>query len=216
MAEGDAQLFPLLYTVDRLRLYFRRDPNVYVTGNLLIYYEEGNPKRRVAPDVFVVFGAPDRMRPNYLLWEEPKAPDFVLEITGPKKWRLDQGPKRRLYQRLGVREYWQYDPTGDYLEPVLQGLELVAGRYEVLPVRKFEDGTLAGWSAVLSLELRLIARRLRFFRTAHRRGAAEFSGSRRQPQRGGGPPPGSGRPPGGRNPSPRGSGCPQSGGSACG
>ena len=152
MTEGDAQLFPMIYAVERLRLYFHRDPDVYVSANLLIYYEEGNPKRRVAPDVFVVLGVPDRMRDNYLLWEEPKAPDFVLEITGPKKWRRDQGPKRRLYQRLGVREYWQYDPTGDYLEPALQGLKLVAGRYEVLPVRKFEDGTLAGWSAVLGLE----------------------------------------------------------------
>ena len=163
MTEGDAQLFPMIYAVERLRLYFHRDPDVYVSANLLIYYEEGNPKRRVAPDVFVVLGVPDRMRDNYLLWEEPKAPDFVLEITGPKKWRRDQGPKRRLYQRLGVREYWQYDPTGDYLEPALQGLKLVAGRYEVLPVRKFEDGTLAGWSAVLGLELRLVARGMRFF-----------------------------------------------------
>ena len=163
MADGDAQLIPLIYAVDRLRHYFRRDPDVYVSGNLLIYYEEGNPKRRVAPDVFVVFGAPDRMRPNYLLWEEPKAPDFVLEITSPKKWRLDQGPKRTLYQRLGVREYWQYDPTGDYLAPSLQGRELVAGRYEALPARKFEHGTLAAWSAVLGLELRLVERGLRFY-----------------------------------------------------
>ena len=35
----------------------------------------------------------------------------------------DQGKKRRLYERLGVREYWQYDPTGDYLKPALQGAE---------------------------------------------------------------------------------------------
>ena len=163
MAESDAQLTPLTNAVVWLRNHFRRDPDVYVSGNLFIYYEEGNPKRRVAPDVFVVFGARARERPSYRLWEEPKAPDFVLEITSPKTWRRDQGAKRELYRRLGVREYWQYDPTGEYLEPPLQGLELVAGRYEALPERELGDGKLALWSEVLGLELRLVERGLRFY-----------------------------------------------------
>ena len=55
MAESDAQLTPLTNAVVWLRNHFRRGPDVYVSGNLFIYYEEGNPKRRVAPDVFVVF-----------------------------------------------------------------------------------------------------------------------------------------------------------------
>ena len=153
MAESDAQRIPLTYAVDALRHYFRNDPDVYVSGNLLIYYEEGNPKRRVAPDVFVVFGARAGRRPSYKLWEEPKAPDFVLEITSPKTWRQDQTAKRELYRRLGVQEYWQYDPTGTYLEPPLQGLALVAGEYEPLPALR---------SAVLGLELRLVEQGLRF------------------------------------------------------
>ena len=163
MAESDAQRVPLIYAVDRLGLYFRNDPDVYVSGDLLIYYEEGNPKRCVAPDVFVVFGARDRERPSYKLWEEGKAPDFVLEITSPKTWRQDQGAKRKLYRRLGVREYWQYDPTREYLEPPLQGLELVAGRYEELPKRELGEGKLALWSEVLGLELRVVERGLRFY-----------------------------------------------------
>ena len=159
MAESDAQLTPLTNAVVWLRNHFRRDPDVYVSGNLFVYYEEGNPKRRVAPDVFVVFGARARERPSYRLWEEPKAPDFVLEITSPKTWRRDQGAKRELYRRLGVREYWQYDPTGEYLEPLLQGLKLVAGRYEALPERELEDGPLAVRSEVLGLGLRVVERR---------------------------------------------------------
>ena len=161
MAESDAQLTPLTNAVVWLRNHFRRDPDVYVSGNLFVYYEEGNPKRRVAPDVFVVFGARARERPSYRLWEEPKAPDFVLEITSPKTWRRDQGAKRELYRRLGVREYWQYDPTGEYLEPLLQGLELVAGRYEALPERELEDGPLAVRSEVLGLGLRVVEWELR-------------------------------------------------------
>ena len=162
MAESDDQRIPLTYAVDGLRRYFRSDPDVYVSGNLLIYYEEGNPKRRVAPDVFVVFGARAGRRPSYKLWEEPKAPDFVLEITSPKTWRQDQTAKRELYRRLGVQEYWQYDPTGNYLEPTLQGLALVAGEYEPLPAWELEDGTLAVRSEVLGLELRLVDQGLRF------------------------------------------------------
>ena len=162
IAESDSQRIPLTYAVDRLRYYFRNHADVYASGNLLIYYEEGNPRARVAPDVFVVFGVRNVERSSYRLWEESKAPDFVLEITSRTTRREDQTRKRELYRRLGVREYWQYDPTRDYLEPPLQGSELVEGAYERLPEREMADGTLALRSEVLGLELRLAGRRLRF------------------------------------------------------
>ena len=162
MAESDSQRIPLTYAVDRLRYHFRNHDDVYVSGNLLIYYEEGNPRASVAPDVFVVIGARNAVRSSYLLWEEPKGPDFVLEITSRSTRREDQGSKRELYRSLGVREYWQYDPTNDYLAPPLQGLELQAGEYERLPERELADGTLALTSAVLGLEVRLSGRGLRF------------------------------------------------------
>ena len=115
----------------------------------------GSPQSRavVAPDVFVVLGADNADRSTYRLWVEPKAPDFVLEITSRSTRREDQVSKRALYRSLGVREYWQFDPTNDYLEPPLQGLELIEGEYRPLPA-------LA--SAVLGLELRLTERGLRF------------------------------------------------------
>ena len=162
MAESDSQRIPLTYAVDRLRYHFRNHADVYASGNLLIYYEEGNPRARVAPDVFVVFGVRNVERSSYRLWEEGKGPDFVLEITSRATWREDQRKKRELYRRLGVREYWQYDPTRDYLEPPLQGSELVEGAYERLPEREMADGTLALRSEVLGLEVRLAGRRLRF------------------------------------------------------
>ena len=163
MAESESQLIPLMYAVSCLRHYFRNCPEVHASGNLLIYYEEGT-LARVAPDVFVVFGARNRKeeRATYRLWEEEKAPDFVLEITSPGKWRADQTWKRELYRRLGVGEYWQYDPTRKYLRPPLQGLELVRGEYEPLPRWELVDGTLAARSEVLGLELRVPGRRLRF------------------------------------------------------
>ena len=161
MAESDFQRTPLMYAVGRLRHHFRHRPDVYVSGNLLLYYEEGNPRAVVAPDVFVVLGASGADRSSYRLWEEPKAPDFVLEITSRSTHREDQGRKRELYRSLGVREYWQYDPTSDCLAPPLQGLQLNGGEYRRLPER-LSDGTPVLASAVLGLELRLTTRGLRF------------------------------------------------------
>ena len=117
------------------------------------YYEENDNKARIAPDVFVVFGVPDHRRRTYLLWREGKAPDFVMEVSSPSTRRADQGSKRDTYAKMGVPEYWLYDPTGDYLAPRLQGFRLVGGRYVPIPVH--DDGVLTGRSEVLALELRL-------------------------------------------------------------
>ena len=163
MAESDFPRYYLLYAVDVLEQYFRAQPDVYVSGNLLLYYEEDNPRAVVAPDVFVVKGVPNHRRRTYRLWEERKGPDFVLEVTSRSTWREDQVSKRELYGRLGVREYWQYDPTGDCLEPALQGAELRGGRYEALPAQEQEGGLLAIRSAVLGLELHLDAGKFRFY-----------------------------------------------------
>ena len=162
VAESDFQFTPLAYARDSLRLHFRDRSDVYVAGNLLIYHEEGNPKARVAPDVFVVLGVPNRDRSSYFLWEERKAPDFVLEITSRSTRREDQGRKRELYRRLGVTEYWQHDPTGDYLDPPLQGLRLTGGSYRPIPGAGSADGSNAMTSRVLRLELRLVDGELRF------------------------------------------------------
>ena len=161
-AESDYQLTPLTYARDGLRHYFRHRPDVYVAGNLLIYYERDNVKASVAPDVFVVKGVSNHDRFSYLLWEEGKAPDFVLEITSRSTQQEDQGRKRTLYRRLRVAEYWQYDPTGDYLAPPLRGMALAAGRYVALPERRLADGALAVRSEALGLEVRAGAWGLRF------------------------------------------------------
>jgi Uma2 family endonuclease len=133
MAEGDIQCSYLTYGRSALKLFFQSRSDVYVAGNLFIYYEQGNPEGVVAPDVFVVFGVENRQRRSYKTWEENnKNPDFVLEITSFATRSKDQGAKKGIYAFLGVDEYFQYDPTGDYLTPQLQGLRLVEGNY--LPI----------------------------------------------------------------------------------
>ena len=161
VAETDFQRIPLWYANDVLARHFRNRSDVYVSANMFVYFEEGNPKAVVAPDVFVVLGAPDHRRRSYKVWEEPKGPDFVLEITSHSTRSADQGPKRRVYEALGVREYWLFDPTGDYLVPPLQGLRLSAGRYVRLPSSTSLDGSLTSCSEVLGLDLRAADGRLR-------------------------------------------------------
>ena len=153
MAENDWQRAIIVHTLGVLETRYAGRADVYVSGDLLIYYEEGNPRGSVVPDVFVVFGAENRRRPVYKLWEEPKAPDFVLEVASPGTWREDEGPKRALYERLGVREYFQHDPMGGLLPSRLQGRRLVRGAYEPLPAVPSLDGTLLLYSETLELEL---------------------------------------------------------------
>jgi Uma2 family endonuclease len=163
MAETDFQRIPLMYAIAALTAYFQDRPDVYVSGNILIYYEEGNPKASISPDVFVVMGVPKRNRRSYFIWKERKAPDFIIEITSRSTYNEDQGIKRGLYAVLGVREYFQYDPTGDYLQPALRGLKLVDENYLPIPTTTQPDGTITLYSSVLGLELHLEGRELRFY-----------------------------------------------------
>ena len=153
MAENDAQRAAIMYVIGALDIWFAHRPDVYVSGDLLIYYEEGNPRKSVAPDAFVVFGAEHRQRMTYKVWEEPKPPDFALEVASPNTWREDEGPKAVLYERLGVREYWQYDPTGEHLGVRLKGRRLVRCAYEPQSVVESLDGTVFLRSETLGLDL---------------------------------------------------------------
>ena len=154
LAENDAQLRAIFYAFGALLLRYAERPDVYVSGDLLIYYEEGNPRVSVAPDTFVVFGVEDRLRMSYKVWEEGRGPDFVLEVASANTWREDVERKPAVYAELGVREYFLFDPLGEHLSPRLQGYRLVGGAYEPLAPVESIDRTLALRSKVLGLELR--------------------------------------------------------------
>ena len=161
LAENDWQLEAILDALGVLKIRYRDRPDVYVSGDLLIYYEEGSPRKSVAPDIFIVFGVANKKRNVYKLWEEPKVPDFVLEVASETTWEQDLGRKRALYAELGVREYWLFDPKDEYFDPPLQGLVLRERAYRALPAL-VENGARTIRSEVLSLDLRAESGKLRF------------------------------------------------------
>jgi len=163
MAESDITRDYMTYGVEALKLHFQGRSDVYVSANSFVYYEEGNKAAVVAPDIYVVFGVIKRQRDNYKIWKEAGiVPQFVLEITSETTQDVDQETKPEIYASLGVREYFQYDPSGDYLNPILQGLRLVNNRYEPIPVNNIAFDTLWLYSEVLGLELHLVSGELRF------------------------------------------------------
>lgn len=149
MAETQTHLWEMMNLITALEDRYRDDPGVYVVGNMLFYYVQGDPRSVVSPDVFVVKGIPKRVREIYKLWEERKAPCFIIEVTSKTTRNEDLERKRNLYERLGVEEYILHDPLGEYLRPSLQGYRLVGGRYQKIDPEL--DGTLVSRSTGLRL-----------------------------------------------------------------
>jgi Uma2 family endonuclease len=159
MGETDVHIDALIYLREALRDHFRDDPQTYVAGNMLLYYEEGNPAACISPDVFVVQGVAKAERRTYRLWDEGHPPTVVFEITSRGSRLEDLGTKRAVYAMLGVREYFLYDPLGEYLRPSLQGYCLQEGEYQ-----RLQPGPAGEFlSEALGLELRLEHGRLRVF-----------------------------------------------------
>jgi Uma2 family endonuclease len=157
MAESDLHREVMTDLIHALKTRYAGEPNVYVAGNLLLYYVEGNPRKSVSPDVLVTWGIPKGHRKTYLLWKEGRAPGFVIEVTSDTTRTEDLETKRDLYLRLGVEEYILFDPLGDYLHPRLQGHHLVLGRYQPIPLEA--DGSLL--SRTTGLRLRVEGQNLR-------------------------------------------------------
>jgi Uma2 family endonuclease len=140
MGETDVHITELLDLLAALRQRYRDITDVYVGGDMLLYYVEGNPARRVCPDVFVTFGIPKTpKRRSYFLWREGRPPSMIIEVTSEGSRKEDQ-EKKDLYARLGVEEYFIDDPLDEYLNPPLQGYRLVRGRYE--PIEPDDQGRL--------------------------------------------------------------------------
>ena len=148
MAETEYHRDIMIDFIQMLKHHFRDVSDAYVSGNLLMYYEEGNIRKSVSPDVFVVFGVSKKRRRTYRTWEEGYTPDFVLEVASKSTYRQDLTHKKELYASvLGVREYYIYDPYHE-VDPYFLGYRLMDGAYKEIAL---VDERLP--SLVLGLEL---------------------------------------------------------------
>ena len=148
MAETDKHRKLLIQLTEALESFYAEEPEVYVTGNLLFYYVEGVPEESFAPDVAVCFGVPKGDRRIYKIWEEKVAPSIIIELASHSTFKRDRTEKRELYESLGVKEYFIYNPEYPKTLPSLLAYRLAGEEYEKLRVA---GGRV--FSQVLGLEL---------------------------------------------------------------
>ncbi len=161
MPESDWHRDLMLQLIETLKSHFADDPNVYVSGDLLVHYFRDDRRRHVSPDVFMVRGVPKGQRPNYLVWEEGP-PHVVIEVASATTHSKDTGRKFKLYRDvLKVKEYFLFDAKEDHLTPSMQGYRLVDGQYRSI---RPKDGRLP--SRVLDLHLERDGWQLRFWNPA--------------------------------------------------
>ena len=129
---------------------------VYVGSDMLVYYEEGRPSKFFVPDEFVVLDCEQRDRRTFKIWEEGRIPNVIFEVTSLSTKKEDLVFKPKTYSEVGIREYFLYDPTAEYLHPALQGFRLQDDAY--VPIELDTGGWLL--CEQLGIELRLDARDL--------------------------------------------------------
>jgi len=166
MGETGFHVTLVAYFLAMLRQFFASRPDVYVGANMFIYYWEGDPTKRVAPDLFVVFGTSKEERRVWKVWEEERVPAIVLEFTSRSTWDQDLGTKKGLYEWLGVQEYFIFDPLQEYLDPALQGFRLVGGLYQPIEVETGPQGERQLGSEAMGLWLRVEGAELHLYERA--------------------------------------------------
>jgi len=159
MAETDKHRNLIVELIDILKRHYSDKNDVYITGNIMFYYVEDVPEEVVSPDVMVVFGIKNTERRTFKLWEE-KVPSVIIEIASRSTFKNDRTEKRELYETLGVKEYFIFNPEYPKTLPSLIAYRLVDKEFQST---KIEDGKV--YSEELNLQLVDTKNTLRFFNT---------------------------------------------------
>lgn len=155
VAETFDHLYVLITTLMALRHYLAGQ-QATVLADQFLYYVEGQPNARVAPDVMVIFNVEPGGRDSYKIWEEGESPSVIFEMTSKGTADKDIGFKKGLYEQLGVSEYWLYDPRGEWITEKLRGYRLrqLGDRSEYEPIT---DGRSAPLGLRVEIEDSIIA-----------------------------------------------------------
>ena len=162
------QLTSVIESILVLRQFFLGRRGVLVDGDTPVYYLDPEGRQRIVrPDCYVALGVDPiavRRRNGYFIERVGRPMAFALEIASESTFQNDLGPKRELYARLGIGEYWRFDGTGgEYYGEPLVGETLLEGAYHRLPIHQGSGGHPWGHSPTLGLDLCGEPERLRFF-----------------------------------------------------
>jgi Uma2 family endonuclease len=111
--ETQRHVMQLQLLMDPLRLFWADRQDVYVSGNMFVYFslEQVRNQDFRGPDFFAVLDVPKRERKSWVVWEEGKGPDVVIELLSESTAARDKGEKKDVYQNcLRVPEYFWFDP----------------------------------------------------------------------------------------------------------
>lgn len=159
MAETDIHANLLMDLRKALDIFFAAREDVYVSGNIIFYYAEGDPTKVISPDVMVCFGIPRGERTSYKIWaENDVVPSVVIELSSRGTWSKDLDEKYFLYERLGVKEYYIFNPLYPKNSPVFLAFRLDNGEFHGIST----DNNRVK-SDVLELELVVLNNTLRLF-----------------------------------------------------
>jgi Uma2 family endonuclease len=127
MAENTKQFHWIALIKGNLEWLFKRNADVFVAGDHLIYPVEKRPDIRQAPDVYVAFGRPKKDRGSYRVFEEEGVfPQVVFEVLSPGNRSGEMALKSIFYDRYGAEEYYVYDPdTNELAGLIRRGATLV-------------------------------------------------------------------------------------------
>ena len=78
--EGMLHFVPQSYMQSALEVWLD-NPDTLVASQMFIYYEPGNPRVSVSPDVYIIPNVGNDIRNSYFLWLEPEVPTFAMEVT---------------------------------------------------------------------------------------------------------------------------------------
>ena len=152
MADSDLHFKWIFWTRQVLEKRFEQRDDVYLSGDIMMYDIEGPLRTAAAPDILVTFGIQKGERRTYKVWEEGKAPDFVMEFPIERTYQDDLDGKMLHYASMGIPEYFLYDVDRCYLPEPLMGFRLVDDTY--MQVSSKVDGGIH--SEVLNLDFHLL------------------------------------------------------------
>ena len=152
---GEFELYhvPKVRSVVTLSKHFRHRPDVYVTGNVPIRHRISGAYLYAVADAMVALEVKhDQARDQWVSWREGKAPDVVIDIAKAGRDQEFVRAGLETYRKMGVAEYWLFDPSGRYFDQPLAGYQLIDGNYQPISASETPTGVLRSHSKKLEVD----------------------------------------------------------------